>query len=191
MPKKNNVQSPPLKEMLKSVPGVLGIRLDEEPKFEQVEDFGAFEVRDYPRMTLASVSMQLPHDEFAEKAFKTLADFIFTNDIEMTIPVFKSLEGNVWTMSFVLPHGFRAKNTPAPNHAAIKIEEVKAHRVVVHSFSGNVTEEKMMDAMRELTKWVGERAGYVPTGQACWAQYDQPATIPFLKRNEVMMTVKS
>lgn len=191
MPKKDNVQTPPIKEMLKSVPGVLGIRLDEEPKFEQVEDFGAFEVRDYPRMTLASVSMQMPHDEFADAAFKLLANYIFGNDIDMTIPVFKSLEGNVWTMSFVLPHGFRAKNSPSPDSAAIKIEELKAHRVVVHRFSGNCTEEKMIEAMKELTEWVGDRAGYVPTGQACWAQYDQPATIPFMKRNEAMMTVKS
>ena len=180
----------PWSEKLKSIPGALGIRLDEEPSYELVEEDGGFEVRDYGRMTLASVSMKRSHDEFEDAAFRILAGFIFSHGLDMTIPVFKSRVGDEWTMSFVLPHGFRAKNAPAPEHAAIKIEERHAHRAAVYRYSGNVDEAKMEDAKHALGEWIQAHPAYVATGEYCWAQYDQPMAIPFMKRNEVLVEVK-
>ncbi|RYZ63323.1 MAG: heme-binding protein, partial [Proteobacteria bacterium] len=82
----------PLKEMLGSIPGVLGIRLEEEPNYEVSLKEGAFEIRRYDEMVLAQTTVAGTHEQAMDESFEILADYIFGGNHErqtmsMTTPV--------------------------------------------------------------------------------------------------------
>ncbi len=180
----------PLREKLKSIPAFVGIRLDYEPEYVVQHEFGNIEIREYRRMVTARFSMKASHDDFEEPAFKALADYIFSHGIEMTIPVFKEREDDVWTMSFVLPHETKVERAPSPDHKSVTLLEIPRQKVAVLRYSGNNTLEKMLDAELELRQWLRARPEYNILDGPFWAQYDQPATLPFMKRNEVMFKIE-
>ena len=60
---------PPLSEMLKSIPATFGIRLNEEPDYEVLEQHGEIEVREYEAMTVAYVTVDSDFEIFANRPF--------------------------------------------------------------------------------------------------------------------------
>jgi SOUL heme-binding protein len=85
----------PFVEILKSIPGFFGIRLEEEPRHEVIEKIGEIEVRRYAPALLAEVTVQGAHEEALDAAFDRLARYIFggnsrREDMHMTNPVYQS-----------------------------------------------------------------------------------------------------
>ena len=87
----------------------------ESLKYTVLEKDNKIEVRRYESYITASVTFD-SEEEFEQQAFKTLADYIFGNNISMTSPVLTKgekigmtspvLSGEVnsrWTMSFSMP----------------------------------------------------------------------------------------
>lgn len=67
----------PLSDILKSIPGTLGIRLEAELPFTLIRKEGQLELRHYDEFTLARTTVEGTFSEAGDKAFKKLADFIF------------------------------------------------------------------------------------------------------------------
>lgn len=181
----------PLTEMLKSIPGAVGIRLEEELPFSLIRKDDQFELRHYEAFTLARTTVLRSYKDSTDLAFKRLADFIFGKNHEglttsMTTPVFLDKEENGWTMSFYLPP---ESNFIKPNDPTIKIERHPAKDVAVLRYSGNQTQEAMEQAKVELLKYVKEN-GLTPISDVWWAQYDQPMSLPMTKRNEALVKVE-
>ena len=104
----------PATEILKSIPELVGIRLNEQPKFTIVEKSKGVEVRSYVPIRLASTKVSSQSEDFRSVAFERLAKYIFganakNQEIPMTSPVFQERTGDGWTMSFALPAEFRAE----------------------------------------------------------------------------------
>jgi len=55
-------------------------------------------------------------------------------------------------------------------------------------FSGLVNEEKMCKKISELEKWLDSKK-LKPIGKPELARYNPPWTLPFLRRNEVMVEI--
>ena len=53
-------------------------------------------------------------------------------------------------------------------------------------YSGSVDEDRIQRKFRELRGWV-QSIGWRSISEPLAAQYDPPFTIPFLKRNEVLV----
>lgn len=186
----------PIKEKLKSIPEVIGIRLNEEPPYETVETDGDFEIRVYQKQLRASVTIEnTSFDEFRERAFKTLAAYIFGEnheDIEMTAPVLQTQNSeHSWTMSFILPQKYSLEDLPKPENPEIKISEVKSMDVAVICYHGNNSLEKMEEHKKELLDWLDKHPKFEPAGEYLAAQYDAPFVIPFLKKNEIHVPIRS
>ncbi len=72
-------------------------RAVEEPAFKKVLSDGAFEVRDYPALIVAEVTVTGEQKEAANKGFRLLAGYIFGGNesrkgIAMTAPVAQAPE---------------------------------------------------------------------------------------------------
>ena len=180
----------PLIEKLKSLPGAVGIRLEEELPYKVINRMDQLEIRSYRPFTLAQTSASGDFDEAKEICFKRLAEFIFGENAEseiteMTTPVFYDRKGDEWVMSFYLPDEVSGLT---PEDPAISIESKPGKEAAVYTFSGNFDLESMEKAREELLRLVSE-SGLMADSDVWWAQFDQPFSVPFTKRNEALVKV--
>ena len=182
----------------------------EEPRYRVIETSGAFELRAYEPMTVAETWLTGSMREVSSAGFRLLANYIFGNNtsraggaekirmtapvtrepiaetIEMTAPVGMARTGEQWRVHFVMPSRYTIDTLPTPNNPVVRLREVPATRYAVLRFSGWVTDEKRAAKTSELLAWLDGR-GMTPKGTAELARYNPPWTLPFLRRNEVMV----
>lgn len=178
-----------------------------EPAFTVEREEGAFQVRRYEPMIVASVTVDGERGTAANRGFRLLADYIFGNNtggkIAMTAPVMQSpgetiamtapvmqepAAGEDWTVSFVMPASYTMETLPRPNNEAVRIEERPGRTVAAIRFAGLNTRARLARNTRELAAWV-EANGLEPAGPHEFAFYDPPWTPPFLRRNEVLIPI--
>lgn len=188
---------------------VVGIRTTEEPKFEVIESEGDFEVRQYETYLVAKTTVTADYEESTSKGFRRLANYIFgdnikeesitmtapviqeekNEEISMTAPVIREMKEGKWEMRFVMPAEYTMETLPTPTDTLVTLEEEPAKKMAVKSYSGFMSEEKFESNKNSLLKWIEEK-GYSAIAPPLSAGYDPPWTIPFLRRNEVMVEIK-
>lgn len=187
----------------------------EEPKYTVLEKSGDFELRAYAPMVIAETMVSGSLDEASREGFKRIADYIFGNNtsqtgasqkismtapvgmvpqsevkksekISMTAPVGMQQSAGQWRMYFVMPSQYTLATLPKPNNPAVSLREIPASRVAVLRFSGLAGEEKTVIKTNELLAWLKNKQ-ITPTSPPELARYNPPWTLPFLRRNEVMV----
>ncbi|MDG1453457.1 MAG: heme-binding protein [Methylophilaceae bacterium] len=111
--------------------------------------------------------------------------------ISMTAPVSMAPadgqgEFNQWRMHFVMPSEYTMDTLPKPNNPAVILREMPNSHYAVHRFSWFAGEEKVKQKTKELLAWMKSN-NITPTGKAELARYNPPWTLPFLRRNEIMI----
>jgi hypothetical protein len=187
------------------------IRLSEEARYEVLRGQGAFELRQYDDLVIATTTVGGKFREASEEGFKRLAGYIFGHNhshenfpmtvpvlqqpesrkISMTAPVLQSQEPGGWTMSFVLPKDEKFSAAPHPDDDRVKLRPVTSQCWAVLRYNGRTDEKEMRLKERELREWILEDGALKATDEIRWAQYDSPLTIPFLRRNEVQIRVET
>lgn len=109
--------------------------------------------------------------------------------IVMTGPVVQKKKGKSWIIEFVLPSKYTRIQPPEPLDPKESLAKIPGYRVAVLTYSGNLREEKYNIKIKELMKIVTQK-GLQPIGEPFSAGYDPPWTLPFLKRNEVLIAVE-
>lgn len=182
----------------------------EEPAYTMIEQSGDFELREYSPMVIAETLVPGPMDDASSSGFRLLADYIFGNNtartgetekismtapvsmqpasekISMTAPVSMEQSGQQWRVHFVMPGQYTLDTLPTPNNPAVSLREVPARNYAVIRFSGLVGDEKRIAKTTQLLNWMDGK-GIAPTGEPELARYNPPWTLPFLRRNEVMV----
>ena len=181
----------------------------EEPEFISIEKKGTFEIREYQPKLIAQVLVTGTFDTASNKGFHLLADFIFGNNktnegskkiemtapvithdasekIEMTAPVISEETERGWYISFNMPKQYSRETLPAPNNLEVKIIDVPTEKFAVISFSGLVREKKYTEMLNLLNEEMKKR-NLDPKGSVILARYNPPWTLPFLRRNELML----
>jgi hypothetical protein len=162
--------------------------------YETIEKNDSFEVRRYKRLVFASTLMSEGLDS-AYGPFRKLFDYISGNNtntqkIAMTAPVFlDQLEKTTETMSFVLPENFSLPTAPLPKDKAVKLSELRNLTVAVISFSGFLNQGSILVHRAKLQNWIMER-GFKIIGVPKAAGYNPPFTLPFLRRNEILIPIE-
>jgi SOUL heme-binding protein len=85
-----------------------------------------------------------------------------------------------------MPRGSRLEAMPTPLDAAVVLREHPARRVGALRFSGFATQRALDRHAGELRAHVIAR-GETPLGDATYAFYNPPWTLPWARRNEVMI----
>ena len=188
----------------------MNVMATEEPKYELIEKSGDFELRHYQPMLIAEVLVDGDMDQASGKGFRLIADYIFGNnitkigsskkikmtapvtieqrseEISMTIPVsLKNISGR-WQVSFVMPSKYTLDTIPLPNNKQIMLRKVPARKVAVLEFSGFVNEKNTANRTQELLKWM-DKNNLISSGSIELSRYDPPWTLPFLRRNEIIV----
>jgi hypothetical protein len=105
--------------------------------------------------------------------------------MEMTTPVFTKND----TMQFVVS-GNSVDALPASTNENVVLREESGGIFVAKKFSGVATEEAARDVEKQLRKLI-ENDGLEASGAAALAQYNDPFTNPFLRRNEIIIPVSN
>ena len=179
----------------------------------QVEDF---ELRRYDEQLVAQTWVSGDQDTASRQGFKILADYIFGNNtapsgesskismtapvtmqsdnlngqasqkIAMTAPVSMQQNDGKWRVQFTMPSQYTMQTLPKPNNPDVKIVQVPAQTYGVIKFSGLAGSKKVAKKTETLKSWM-QTQKLVITGTPELARYNPPWTLPFMRRNEVMM----
>jgi hypothetical protein len=188
---------------------VVGVHAEtEQARYKVVDTQGTFELRAYEPAVVAEVKADGDRDEAVNAGFRILAAYIFGANlpgqsiamtapvtqeagqrIAMTAPVTQQAGKGSWTIRFIMPAGSRLATLPRPKDARVKLADVPGRRMAAIRFSGFATDAAIADRERELGDWIARRS-LSPVGPAVFAYYDPPWTLPFLRRNEVLVPVR-
>jgi len=167
----------------------------EQPRYrvERVLEADSIEVRRYEPYIVAEVVVPGPAEQAGNQGFSFLGGYIFGRNkgdrkIAMTAPVTMENQAgpNQWRMFFVMPSLNTLATLPTPLSSEVKLKEIPAHRKAVISFTGFNSQEKTQEKTAELKAWMKSK-NLTPLGEPQLARYNPPWSIPFLRRNEVML----
>ena len=182
----------------------------EEPKFTPVLREGDFELRDYPALVVAEVTVTGDQKEAASKGFRLLAGYIFggnkrrqsiamtapvaqqaaSQKIAMTAPVAQTqTTAGAWVVRFTMPSAYTLQTLPVPDDASVNLRNIAPARFAVLRFSGLAQPADVEARSNELLGLVKSHRLRV-IGAVTLAQYNPPWTLWFLRRNEVMVEVE-
>ena len=175
----------------------------EVPAYKILKKEQNIEIRRYPPLIIAEVKTAGSRQASISDGFRILADFIFGNNegekqlsmngpitqqegikIAMTAPVQQEKTDAEWATSFIMPSKFSIDTIPNPINNRIKITQIPSKRYAVITFSGRSTEKNLTKHTNELEKYMNG-SSYSRVGNARYAFYNPPWTLPFLRRNEV------
>lgn len=118
--------------------------------------------------------------------------------ISMTAPVLTEPAGEAtgtpgararWTIAFVLPDDLTADTAPVPTDPEVEIATIPGQRVAVVRFSGWFGDAAIAENRARLLDWMTSR-DLAPSGPWRAAGYNPPWTLPWLRRNEVIIPVE-
>ena len=161
----------------------------EEPKFELLLDIDGIEIRRYVPTIQAVTAMP----GYSSGGFRRLAGYIFGGNeneqsIAMTAPVQETMSGSDGEMAFTLPSEYAIDDLPNPDSDAVELRPVPERLVAVIVFSGRASDKKAEEKWQELSAKLEANAIEV-IGKPLLNQYNPPWTLPFLRRNEVMVEI--
>ena len=159
----------------------------ETPDYQVVEKDGAFEIRDYPALTVVSTPMQKRGED---GSFMKLFRFIsgrneHSQKISMTTPVLMTGTES-GTMSFIVPKDVAEHGVPAPSSPDVTVSTKPAARYAVYRFSGPSKPEPSEAASKKLLSWATSKNLPI-SGSPLYAYYNPPWTPGFMRRNEVLI----
>ncbi|MBU6235896.1 MAG: heme-binding protein [Alphaproteobacteria bacterium] len=184
------------------------VSMVEQAKYDVVEKQGRIELRDYAPHIVAETQVTGPRKEAISNGFRAIAGYIFGDNVSaekvamtapviqqpsekiaMTAPVIQQGTGNgPWTVQFVMPSGYTMQTLPKPKNDAVKLREVAGKRYAAIRFSGMAKDDDLQKQTEALMAYVVGK-NLKPLGEPTYAFFNPPWTLPFLRRNEVMIEV--
>jgi hypothetical protein len=183
----------------------------EEPEYTVVSTHDAFELRRYPPYLVAEVDVEGDLIDGGNTAFRILAGYIFGDNqsaekMKMTAPVearpavdgekmamtapvtATAVKDGMTSFAFVMERKYTRDSLPVPNDERIRIREMPERVMAVRRYSGRWTESRYVENLAALRAALSD-AGIKAVGEPVLARYNSPFSLPFLRRNEVMIEI--
>lgn len=180
----------------------------EEPTYEVVEANEDFEIRAYAPRIVAMTEVTGTARTSSNRGFRILADYIFGNnaaraeiamtapvgqqpseEIAMTAPVEQRPQGDKWVITFTMPSKYTLETLPRPLDERVEIRQLPPRRFAAIRFNG-APDGATVDRRKEALAQKVTGAGLEIAGEPIYARYDPPWTIPFLRRNEILIPLR-
>jgi hypothetical protein len=177
----------------------------EQPEYVVNASEGSIEIRAYGPMIVAEAEVMGERKAAIEEGFRLIAAYIFganrpnakiamtapvqqqrAQKIAMTAPVTQQTDGKRWTVRFVMPRTWTMDTLPTPNDTRVRLKPVAATRMVVIRFSGTANDNTIGSKTDELRKYALEHR-LATVSDPVLAFYNPPWTLPFFRRNEIML----
>ena len=180
----------------------------EEPSYRVTQQAEPFEIREYAPLIVAQVEVPGDLSEASSAGFRLIANYIFGNNIAvrdgglnmaepvpekiaMTIPVIAEDRGDkkTWLIQFVMPKQYTLDTLPKPNNPQVKLLAMGSQKIAVIRFTGFVSDDKVQEKTTELMTWIKSR-NELPLGNPRLARYNPPWSIPWMRRNEILIPIQ-
>ncbi len=177
----------------------------EQPEYKVTSSEGSIEVRAYGAMIAAEAEVKGERKAAINEGSRLIAAYIFGSNkpnakiamtapvqqqgkqtIAMTAPVTQQAGAGVWTVRFIMPRNWTMETLPAPSDERVKLVPLSANRTLVIRFSGTADDGLIATKTAELRKYIADHKLTV-TGEPVLAFYNPPWTLPFFRRNEIML----
>lgn len=184
-----------------------------EPAYKVVTKKDGYEVRKIQPYLTAHVDVVGSYEEASNKGFKILFSYISGNNnlqecldmkapmlhevcqkgasIPMTAPVIveDGTQAGTHRISFVLPKDYTFDTAPKPRDQRIVLEDEPAKTIAVYRFTWYPTAERVEKEKKFFAQML-KRDGLCVRSAISLARYNPPFTLPFLMRNELIVTVE-
>ena len=179
----------------------------EKPGYKVIQTEQNIEIRQYEPMIIAEVEVDGKREDAIRDGFRLIADYIFGNNtverdiamtapvqqqesqkIAMTAPVQQQSTGRSWQISFVMPSKYSRETLPEPKNDRVRLKEILTKKFVVIEFSGTNSNENVTEHENQLMNYT-EANQIKIIGSPKYAFYNAPWTLPFMRRNEVMIEI--
>jgi len=188
----------------------------EQPRYSVERSDQGIELRQYPGFVVAETFVEGDFDSAGRVGFRRIAGYIFGKNasnrgeaekIAMTAPVTMEPSSERiamtapvtmeptevgdaprWRIHFVMPSAYRMADLPKPLDPLVSLREVGAHRVAAVTFSGWTTRASIAENTARLQAWMSAQ-GLVAAGRPQVARYNDPFTLPWNRRNEILIEV--
>jgi hypothetical protein len=165
--------------------------MSQEPKYEILQSYGKIELRVYAPFLVAEVHRSGKRKEAIREGFRILADYLFGNNetsirLPMSIPVTQQKTGDFWTIRFMLTQASEINTLPRPKNPLVHLLSIPQTTFAVIQFSGTPKDEKLESATAQLRAFAASHNLRLE-GEPIFAFYNPPWTLPFLRRNEVLI----
>ena len=179
----------------------------EKPDYKVIQSEQNIEIRQYEPMIIAEVEVDGKREDAIRDGFRLIADYIFGNNtveqnismtapvqqkenqkIAMTSPVQQQFAGKSWQISFVMPSKYNMDSLPVPNNNRVRLKGILTKKFVVIEFSGTNSNENVIEHENQLMNFIEANQINI-IGSPKYAFYNAPWTLPFLRRNEVMIEI--
>ena len=201
-------------QVAESVLSIFGIRVGtEEPHYISVPAGDTIELRRYGPRIAAETTVAADEERARSIGFRRLASYIFganhrdetikmtapvaaqfdrgRDEIAMTAPVAQSRGSDgSWTIRFFMPSKWTVETLPTPNDDNVTLVTVPGETVAVLRFTGDRSAAAVAARTEELANTLHDR-GIEVTGEPVAWFYDPPWTLPFRRRNEIAIAVRS
>jgi hypothetical protein len=169
----------------------------EEPSYKTLLSEPPFEHRRYSGFVVAETTLEGGFDAASRAGFRRVAGYIFGDNtmqnggskkIAMTAPVTVEPKEGGWRLHFVMPSTEKLESLPRPNNSEVNLRRVGEHDVVAIQFSGWTTEAAIEEATARLKFWAQTKQLQI-VGAPQVARYNDPFTLPWRRRNEILIEV--
>ncbi|MFC7046735.1 SOUL family heme-binding protein [Halobacteriaceae archaeon GCM10025711] len=197
--------------------GAYVARTTERVPYETVDRFDGVELRHYPQAVLVETTASDPGTAF-RRLFRYITganegreEVAMTapvasrgeaipmtapvrtlragEDVPMTAPVRTEGDDGAVTMAFYLPAEYAPETAPVPTDTSVRLVVEPARTVAVRRFSWYATDGRVARERRSLLDELAAR-GIETSDAPALLQYNDPWTPPFMRTNEVAVTVR-
>lgn len=170
----------------------------QEPDYQLIQREPPFELRAYEKFVVAETFVEGDFDSAGRQGFRRVAGYIFggnrsadgaSKKIAMTAPVTVEPMIGGWKLWFVMPKEYGMQDLPAPESREVNLREVQAHRIAAIRFSGFTTAASIQEHTERLQQWIATQ-GLESRGTPQVARYNDPFTLPWNRRNEILIPVR-
>ena len=190
---------------------IVGIRTGTaEPSFTVQRRVHGVEIRRYGPRIAAETTIDADEEKARSEGFRRLAGYIFGGNttkskIAMTAPVAQQQSEKIamtapvaaarddrgqWVIRFFTPAEYTMDTLPTPNDDRVRLVDIPAETVAVLRYSGIASPAAVATHTEELLTTLRDN-GFEPKGEQFSWFYDPPWTIPFRRRNEVVVGVEN
>ena len=160
----------------------------EEANYEVIKKNEIYEIRKYSDRLAIEAEISNQGSSF-RKLFKYISgDNENNEEIKMTTPVTQIEKKGNMTMQFYLPSRFNKSNTPNPSNPDVKILNIKGGYYAVIIYSGRTSDKNFIKHKSILENELKKDDTSI-LGAPIKATYNNPFTLPLLRRNEVMFKI--
>ncbi|WP_167104287.1 heme-binding protein [Mycobacterium sp. DL592] len=187
---------------------IVGIRSGtEEPDYTVEREIDGVQIRRYGPRIAAETTVESANEEASRsEGFRRLARYIFgansgKDKIAMTAPVAQQQSEKIamtapvasqrdstgdWVIQFFMPSKYTMDTLPTPKDERVRLVEVPGETVAVLRYNGPYGSKGVAAHAEKLLDTLSRNKIEAISEPQAWF-YDPPWTVPFLRRNEVLV----